>query len=174
MSTMGSPEIEIRTAVLPADAEGLADVYLSSARHHAALDPVHYRVPERDAVVSHYRHPPPGEPTSTILVADTAGRIVAAAEVRMLPPPLPARMLQPVPTADIELAVVEEARSRGVGEALMRVAEDWAIPQGARTIHLDALAANHRALEFYSNRLGYKPFGVILSKTRTPDQRAQS
>src|SRR6187431_663315 len=38
----------------PEDIASVAAIYLSMARHHAALDPAEYRVPDRDAVLARF------------------------------------------------------------------------------------------------------------------------
>jgi GNAT superfamily N-acetyltransferase len=152
----------IREAQLPGDAADVAAVYISSARHHAALDSVSYHVPGLAAVVARYERWRPGERASVILVADVGGRLVGAAEVRLLPLSDPASMLKPVPTASIDVAVLEDERGKGLGEQLMTAAHEWAVGHGAERFQLNALAANRRALEFYRDRLGYEVFGVLL------------
>jgi GNAT superfamily N-acetyltransferase len=162
---MGNPDVVIREAELPSDAAGLAEVYLSGARHHAALAPESYRVPDVGEVVARYERSQRDEAVSAIFVAASGGRIVGAAEARLVPPPESAGMLRPIPTASIEVAVLDAHRGKGVGERLMDAAHEWAINRGVRRFLLDALAVNRRAVEFYKERMGYELFGVILVRT---------
>lgn len=58
-----------------------------------------------------------------------------------------------------ELVVDDSARGRGIGTALMRAAEEWAVQRGARQITL----ATSRAQPFYE-ALGYRPTATYLKK----------
>ena len=53
-----------------------------------------------------------------------------------------------------DLSVNPRYWSAGVGQALMRAAEEFAASKGMRAIGLGVTLSNHRALEFY-RRLGY-------------------
>lgn len=97
-----------------------------------------------------------------ILVAEAGGRIVGAVEGRALPGPSAANRLRLVPTVNLELAVLDEFRNRGVGRQLMAAAEEWAQGHGAWH-QLDALGTNRGAVEFYRH-MGYSAFGVIMAK----------
>lgn len=72
----------IRAATID-DVEALADVYVSSARHHSTLDPEFYTVPDRDAVVGHLRKALNLEDDARVvrLVAEVAGRVIASVEL---------------------------------------------------------------------------------------------
>lgn len=153
----------IRQAVIPADADGLARVYVSSAAHHARLDPGFYRVPTMDAVAERYRSGPAG-PRPDLLVAELDGRIVGMAVLAELTPPGPASMIAPVRTASVEVAVLDGHRGRGVGSLLMHAAEHAARTREVRRVMLDAASANDEALRFYRARLGYRDQGVLLRK----------
>src|SRR5262245_20017579 len=172
MSSPGSDHdlVVIRPVALPADAAALARIYVSSAEHHAGLDPERYRVPALEAVADRYRQAAP-EAGELILVAEVAGEVVAMARVRLSPTPSEASMMTPVPGARVDIAVLPAYRSQGLGERLMRAAEAAARRLGARRMVLDAAAANQRALKFYEDRLGYRPFGILLTKPLT-DERA--
>lgn len=156
-------DVRIRVADLPADAEALARVYVASAEHHAGLDPVFYRVPELGAVADRYRQDA-GRPDATLLVAEVAGAVVGMVGVRMLPDAGEASMVAPARAASVEIAVLPGRRGRGIGARLMGAAEAAAQERGARRIVLDAAAANESALRFYQERMGYRPFGMLLGK----------
>jgi hypothetical protein len=117
---MGNPDVVIREAELPSDAAELAEVYLSSARHHAALAPESYRVPDVGEVVARYERSQPDEAVSAIFAAASGGRIVGVAEARLVPRPEPAGMLRSVPTASIEVAVVDGPSRQGRRRATHR------------------------------------------------------
>jgi ribosomal protein S18 acetylase RimI-like enzyme len=63
-----------------------------------------------------------------------------------------------------DLAVIEAARDRGVGRALMQAGEVWARELGLPALSLDVWSTNERALGFY-RRLGYGTESVSLIKT---------
>lgn len=107
-------EIPIRAARLPKDADGLARVYMSSAEHHAALDPDRYHVPSLAAVAWRHREPGPGGEQILAAYGDGGGRVIGFAAVTMLPPPGPESMLADVPTATVDVAVL---RSSTAGES---------------------------------------------------------
>jgi len=59
------------------------------------------------------------------------------------------------PEVIVQTLVVEEAaRSKGIGDALMAVAEQWAREQGSKSVSLYSRADRDRAHQFYE-RLGY-------------------
>jgi ribosomal protein S18 acetylase RimI-like enzyme len=60
-----------------------------------------------------------------------------------------------------DLAVIEAARRRGVGRALMQAGEVWARELGLPVLGLDVWSTNERALGFY-RRLGYAAESVCL------------
>lgn len=69
------------------------------------------------------------------------------------------------PHAHVEVLAVETAtRRRGVGQALMAAAEEWARGRGYRRITLNVFARNDRARAFY-DRLGYEPETVHYLRT---------
>jgi GNAT superfamily N-acetyltransferase len=147
------------------DVDALADVYVSSAGHHAALDPDFYAVPDRDAVVGHLRDRLKQEDDADVvrLVAELDGTVVGSADVE-LRSPSPASMLRPERAASIGMAVLEDRRGVGIGSRLVEAAEAWARERGATLMMLDASAANVDALRFYEHRHGYRLRGVLLTK----------
>jgi GNAT superfamily N-acetyltransferase len=51
--------------------------------------------------------------------------------------------------------VTPKAQGLGVGKALIKAAEDWAIKQGYRLLHLEVFSHNSKAQSFYQ-QLGFK------------------
>jgi len=69
---------------------------------------------------------------------------------------------RPVPVADLEsVFVVEEHRSGGTGEALVRAFLGWARAEGAELAQVTAYSGNVRAQGFYQ-RIGFRPHTVTL------------
>lgn len=158
-----SAPVVIRIATV-VDVEALADVYLSSARHHAMLDPDFYAVPDRDAELRHLREALSAEDGTRAvrLVAELDGAVIGSAEVELRSPSA-ASMLRPRVAASVGVAVLEECRGSGIGSRLMAAAEDWARARGAKLMMLDASAANVEARRFYE-RHGYRLRGVLMTK----------
>ena len=79
-------EISIRSAS-PADAEGIARIFLESAELHAGLDPERYFVPEIAAIAARYREgrqfPGGADTVGTTLVAESGGEIVGFVDARL-------------------------------------------------------------------------------------------
>ena len=156
--------LEIRPAALD-DLDDLLDIYLSSAQHHVTLDPENYRVPEPDAAADRLRGILEDDGrTSGYLAAELDGRVVGSVSIVLLPPPTGGSMMAPVPSAEIGIAVMDDARDAGVGTALMDAAEAWAADRGVRVILLDMSARNADAQRFYE-RLGYQVSGLYLRKS---------
>ena len=144
------------------DFESLVDLDLASARHHAAIDPAFYRVPERPAVAAFLARRL-AELDGDILVAVADGAVVGMVGVAVQEPPDPGAVIRAVPTVDLGISVAEEWRGRGVGQALMAAAERWARERGASRMVLDMSAENDGALRFYE-RLGYRRHGLLLRR----------
>ncbi len=66
------------------------------------------------------------------------------------------------------LSVLGAYRRRGLGRALLRAAEDYALRQDVAMIRLDVLAANVPARELYDAE-GYRPFEMSLTKRLVRD-----
>ncbi|MEH2457951.1 MAG: GNAT family N-acetyltransferase [Nostoc sp.] len=67
------------------------------------------------------------------------------------------------------LYVVPEHRRRGIGRALMRYVENWAIQRGDRQIGLQVFQSNKPALNLY-NQLGYQTQSLWMVKFLSPEQ----
>jgi GNAT superfamily N-acetyltransferase len=160
--------VRIRLATID-DVEALTEIYLSSARHHAALDPSFYHVPEREAVTQHLREElSADDPERTArLVAEVEGAVVGSADVELRSPG-PASMLRPHRAANVGVAVLDAWRGRDVGSRLMEAAEAWAREHDAALMLLDASAANTEARRFYEERHGYRLRGVLMTKELDP------
>jgi len=62
------------------------------------------------------------------------------------------------------LAVSPEAQGMGVGQLLMKSAEDWAKEQGYRLLHLEVFSNNTKAHGFYQ-ALGFKDETIHMIKS---------
>jgi GNAT superfamily N-acetyltransferase len=94
-------------------------------------------------------------PDSGLFVAPTSGRIVGYVLVSVHP-----TLYANGPVAWIEELMVRDASRRtGVGEQLVRAAEEWATDRGARMVAL----ATRRAEEFWQ-AVGYEPSATYLRR----------
>lgn len=62
-----------------------------------------------------------------------------------------------------ELVTDAAAEGQGIGRALVRALESWAVDRGFDRITLETGAANDRAIDFYE-RLGYRHEEVVLTR----------
>jgi GNAT superfamily N-acetyltransferase len=155
--------VAIRPAAIE-DLDALLEIYLSSAGRHVALDPTHYRLPERGAATERLQRIIEDDGRTTgYLAAAADGQIVGSVSIALLPSPSDGSMMAPLPTAEIGIAVLEDAQDAGVGTALMAAAEAWAAERGIRVILLDMSVRNEGAQRFYE-RLGYEITGLYLRK----------
>lgn len=151
----------IRPAVA-SDFEALVDLDLSSARHHAALDPDFYHVPPRAAVAA-FLERRLADPDREALVAEVDGEVVGMVDVTAQESPDPGSIIRPIPSVDIGISVADGWRGKGIGHALMAAAEARARERGAGMVVLDMSAENRDALRFYRG-LGYREFGLFLRR----------
>jgi GNAT superfamily N-acetyltransferase len=142
-------------ATVPSDAPRIGDIYLAMARHHAALDPAEYRVPEHDAVVARFRAELEAADDADLhLVAEVDGLVVGQLDAFTRPLPPAGSMRVPRRSASIGIAVDEAWRGRGIGTALMDTAAAWAVGRGLDALELDVADPNADARRLYE-RLGY-------------------
>jgi ribosomal protein S18 acetylase RimI-like enzyme len=139
----------------PSDVGRIADIYLSMARHHAALDPAEYRVPEHAAVVARFAGELDAADEADLhLVAEVAGLVVGSLDAFMRARPSAGSMRAARRSASIGIAVDEAWRGRGIGTALMDAAESWARDRDLDALELDVADPNGDARRLYE-RLGY-------------------
>jgi RimJ/RimL family protein N-acetyltransferase len=158
-----SDRVLIRKAALE-DIDALLDIYLSSARFHVSIDPENYRVPDAAAAAARLRRIIEDDGLSSGYLAAVVGdRVVGSVSIALLQHPSDGSMMAAVPTAEIGIAVLDDARDAGVGTVLMAAAETWAGERGVRVVILDMSVLNTDALRFYE-RLGYRVSGLFLRK----------
>jgi GNAT superfamily N-acetyltransferase len=145
------------------DFDALVELDLASARHHVALDPDLYRLPERAAVADFLRRRL-ADADREVLVAVVDGEVVGQVDVTVASMPDPGSILRPVRTADLGISVADGWRGRGIGTVLMEAAEASARRRGAEQVILDMHAANAGARRFY-HRLGYREHGLLLRRS---------
>ncbi len=77
------------------------------------------------------------------LAAEVDGRVVGGANVAR------GRFAKNAHTADFGIAILAAYRGRGIGEALLRSALEWARAVGIRKMTLGVFATNERAIRLY-------------------------
>jgi GNAT superfamily N-acetyltransferase len=98
-------------------------------------------------------------PGTTAFVAEDGGEVVGCVTVHLFP-----TLHTSEPNAWLTALVVDEnSRGKGVGSALVKSAEEWAIEHGARRIALTSALRRKEAHEFYKTR-SYEHTGVRLTK----------
>jgi ribosomal protein S18 acetylase RimI-like enzyme len=144
-------DIFIRQAT-EADFEQVGKVFAGENRFHAQLLPGMFKI--ADPLVTHEWYDEIlSNPHKALFVAELEN-IIAVLLLRVMSSP-DDPIFQPRRYVYVdEIAVEESHRGRGVGQALMRKAREWALAQGAREIELNVWEANTRAILFYEN-LGY-------------------
>jgi GNAT superfamily N-acetyltransferase len=148
------PGLEIRPVTLD-DLDVLVDIYLAGARHHAAIDPDGFRVPDRDDVTVRLRRRVEARgPDSEYVIAVLDGRPAGSATVDVADPPHPGSMSRPIRTAEFGIAILEGFRGLGVGRALIGGMEDWARGHRVERMLLNVSSTNDGAIRLY-DRLGY-------------------
>jgi RimJ/RimL family protein N-acetyltransferase len=160
-------ELTIRAVTLD-DLEPLIDLYLDTARHHVAIDPEGYRIPERADVAERLRRRVEAQDDrSTYVAALVEGRIVGSATMYVDDPPHPGSMSVPLRVGEFGVSVAEAWRGRGIGTALIRHLEAWAVARGAERIILNVSEANTDAIRLY-HALGYVESGREMRKPANP------
>ncbi|MET7400070.1 GNAT family N-acetyltransferase [Dactylosporangium sp. NPDC005572] len=145
------------------DLAALVALRHANAEAHVALDPAAYRVPD-PAVVAAYFMATLAAGTDALLVAESAaGRVVGLVEVLLQPDPPDHQILHPSLRALVHTVVLPEARSSGVGAALLAAAEDWARQRGVAYLSAGIHHANSGAQRFYAAN-GFEGGGVSLGK----------
>ncbi|MEU7840624.1 GNAT family N-acetyltransferase [Micromonospora sp. NPDC049114] len=146
------------------DVPALVELRRANAEAHLALDPDVYRLPQREAVVSHFTTVLGDRAGGdAILVAEHDGQIVGMVEVLRLPEPPAHQILRPQPSAQIHTVVSSAARGLGIGSALLDAAARWATENGITSLSAGIHHRNDGAVRFYS-RHGYAPSGTLLNK----------
>ncbi len=153
--------MNIRLATVD-DVAGLAQVYVESGRHHAAIDPLIHREPSEVEAVERIRAKL-ADAEATTFVAEEHGEIVGLLELRLDVPSTSGAILQMPPTAHVGISVRESRRNQGIGTALMQFAESWATNQGRSMMSLTTSSANAGAIRLYE-RLGYESYGLAMRK----------
>lgn len=102
----------------------------------------------------HLRNTPDGDRENITFVADLRGEIAGFIDSRLeqSADPMHRNMIYCNVT---EVAVSKQHQNQGIGERLLRAAEDWARRHGAQFAFVEYHSANTRTSFFYQQRMGY-------------------
>jgi GNAT superfamily N-acetyltransferase len=158
--------LEIRPVTLD-DLDVLVEIYLDTARHHAAIDPEVFHVPDRDEIERRLRRRIDGRGTTGEYVAAMIGdEMVGSASVDVEGPPSPGNMARSVRTAEFGVSVVEGWRGHGIGRALIEHCERWAVDHHIERMILTVSTENAGAIRLYHS-MGYRDFDLVMLKDLT-------
>jgi GNAT superfamily N-acetyltransferase len=165
--TGSPPAIDIRPVTVD-DLEALIDIYLDTARHHAAIDPEVFHVPAREDVAIRLTRRIEGRgETGEYVAAFVDGVMAGSASVDLADPPTAGNMIRPIRTAEFGVSVVDGFRSQGIGRALIARCERWAAARGVERMILNVSEANEGAIRLY-HELGYRDFDRAMLKVLEP------
>ena len=146
---MISDSLEIRPAK-PEDAPALARLLTQLGYPSEAAD-----IPDRLKKLY-------ARPGTIALAAEAGGRVVGCVTVHLFQ-----ALHTSEPIAWLTAVVVDEdVRGKGVGSALVKRAEEWAVQHGAHRISLTSALRRKEAHEFYKAR-DYEHTGVRMTKIFT-------
>ena len=155
--------VEIRP-VIETDLEALVDIYLAGARHHVAIDPDGFRMPERSAVAARLRRRFENVgPDHGYVIALVGNEPAGSATMDVAEPPHPGSMYRSVPSAELGIAVLDGWRGQGIGRRLIEHLEKWAAERGVERITLTVSETNDGAIRLYHD-LGYVVSGREMRK----------
>ena len=159
--------LEIRPVTID-DLDVLIEIYLETARHHAAIDPEVFHIPDRDAIEVRLVRRIEGRGVTGEYVAAMLGEVmVGSASVDIADVPSAGSMVRAVPTAEFGVSVVEGHRGLGIGRALIEHVERWAADHGIERMILNVSEANDGAIRLY-HELGYRDYDRAMLKALTP------
>jgi ribosomal protein S18 acetylase RimI-like enzyme len=146
------------------DLPAIVEIYRSLGKHHAALDPTSYRVPEAEPVRDRFARVLEAQAADDAhFVAEVGGQVVGQLSLYAEAPTGDGSIRLPRRAAEIGIAVLDDWRGRGVGTALMEAAEAWARERGLDRLLLSVDTANVDAARLYE-RMGFRPEAIAMRK----------
>lgn len=102
--------------------------------------------------------------SAVILVAESGGQVISLIHVLIRESPDIPIMVKRRYAYISDIAIAERLRGSGIGKALMRQAERWAIQRNVSQFELNVWDFNKNAIAFFK-KLGYTPSRHILWKS---------
>ena len=158
----------------PGDGQGLAQVWLDSARYYANLDPERFQVPDAQGLENWFE-----ERSARAMgddqfdrVADIDGQVVGLVHAVIMEPleSAPRQVLRELAWRRLmvnALAVHSAFWRRGIGRQLLEAAEAWGRARGARVVLLDTYIGSDVSVPFYEHGMGYRRQSLVFSKALT-------
>ncbi|MDX1658550.1 MAG: GNAT family N-acetyltransferase [Nitriliruptorales bacterium] len=157
----------------PADAAGLARIWIDAGRLHRELDPRLFQVPDEERLVDAFSSSlatQPTDPEHRLSLVAVAGDEVVGAVLAVLE--------EPEESADTDLLrergwlrvkvwvllVRADRRRQGVGARLMEEVEAWARRRGAALVYLNTYIDNPTSVPFFEQTMGYERRAVRFDK----------
>lgn len=146
----------------PSDLEAICQLgEVVNLLHHEAWPHIFSGAGDPDRHSSHWQQSIGGE-RSTTFVCEYEGTLVGF--VTVLVAQDSSSLLQPHPYARVgSICVVDGHRKKGIGRALMALAEQWAVDRCAQDLRLHVWDFNDQAMALYAE-LGYEIRSHVLGK----------
>ncbi len=149
----------IRTAEKK-DAARVSELFRELHRHHCEIAPEKHRMPKDDCF-SEVIGKALADSEQTILVSDDNG-INGYALIKIIDVDTPVKVPRRVCYIDC-ISVAENLRRNGIGTALFKAVEKFALENGCNAVQLSVDAENAGAERFYE-KMGLLPRSIILAK----------
>jgi GNAT superfamily N-acetyltransferase len=143
-------------------------------RYYTALDPERFQVPDDRGLVAWVQARLSQSHADELwLVAEVDGHVAGELEARVERAREGAsrQILRELGVTRLlidALLVDEPYRRQGIGTALMRAAEDWAIARGATTTFLNTYINSPTAVPFYERQMGFQRKSLGFIKALAP------
>jgi GNAT superfamily N-acetyltransferase len=158
----------------PGDGQGLAQVWLDTARYYAELDPERFQVPDARGLADWFeeRLAAPTGDDQFDRVADVDGQVVGLVHAAIMEAidSAPRQLLRELAWRRLmvnALAVHSAFWRRGIGRQLLEAAENWGQGRGARAVSLDTYIHSDVSVPFYEHGMGYRRQSLVFSKALT-------
>jgi ribosomal protein S18 acetylase RimI-like enzyme len=157
---MSTADIRIRPA-LKADLPELVRLAALLIRTHHQFDPKRFMAQERERDYPAFLLEQLASADAAIMIAESAGRVVGYIFAAIEPASL--KELREEAGYIHDLAVLEDARGRGVAALLMAAAAEWLKSHGVPRVLLWTATENIHAQRLFE-RLGFRPTMVELTR----------
>lgn len=146
------------------DYEQLCEIFAEADAYHRKARPDVFRENEGSARTREYVSSLIAGDNSTLLVAESDNRIIGIAQAMILDWSNVSVMM-PLRFVSVDLiAVSDDYRRQGVGEALLKSVEEWGQCKGAGISSLNVWSFNTGAIAFY-NEQDYEPVSFRMWKS---------
>ena len=138
------------------DYEGLSKIYTEVDLLHSQALPQIFATPKEPFRNREFISEILKDKNAAIIVAESSGEIIGLIHILIREAPDIPMMVKRRYAYIGEIAVAEEQRGPGIGKALMREAEQWAIRRKISQLEFNVWDFNKNAIAFFE-KLGYTP-----------------